>query len=158
MVEEFEIFQPTKEVEVNKPKAPNYLFEFLKNISQKKENILNEETKKSYSPYIINRYLSMHQGTILYAQEMNIRPSISSEMHYEYLINAVRPMYRRFEYKKAEKDHDDILLLSKYYECSITKARDYFKLHTIEEILSIASKYNEGGKNVKTRREKTKHK
>jgi len=156
MSEDFEIVQPRKEKEVEKPKAPNFFWDFLSDISQKKQNIYNDETKKSYSSYMINRYLSMLQGTVLYAQEMNMRPSLAPELHYQYLLDAIRPMYRRFEYKKADKDHEDVIMLSNYYQCSITKARDYFKLHTLEELLEIGKKLNQGGTDVKTRRKKTK--
>jgi len=156
MSDTFEIVQPKKEVEVEKLKAPNYFWDFLKDISQKKENILNDDTKKSYSSYMINRYLSMLQGTVLYAQEMNLRPGMSDDMHYQYLLAAIRPMYRRFEYKKAEKNHEDIIMLADFYQCSIAKARDYFKLHSLEEMVEISKKFNQGGSDVKTRRKKIK--
>lgn len=159
MINDFEIVQPRKEAEVEKTKAkaPNYFWDFLKDISQKKENIFSDDTKKSYTPYMVNRYLSMLQSTVLYAQEMNLRPGMAPDMHYQYLLSAVRPMYRRFEYKKAEKDHEDIIMLSNYYQCSITKARDYFKLHSIEELVAIGNKFNQGGSDVATRRKKAKY-
>ena len=156
MNEDFEIVQPTKEVEVEKSKAPNYFFEFLKDISYKKDYIYNDETRKDYSPYMINRYLSMLESTILYAQEMNTRPHIEPELHYEYLMNAIRPMSRFFKYKKAEKAHEDVVMLADYYQCSLVKAREYFKLHTLEDIREIAIKMNKGGSDVQKRRKKAK--
>lgn len=155
--DEIEIFQPKKqEAKVEKPKAPNYFFDFLKDISQKKEYIYNDETKKSYVPYMVNRYLSMDQGTVLYAQEMNLRPGLPPELHYEYLMAAIRPMYRHFKYKKGSSEHEDVQMLSDYYECSLRTAREYFKLHTLEDIRNIANKMNVGGVDAKARRKKTK--
>jgi hypothetical protein len=47
-------------------------FDFLKAINETKENlIVDDETEKQYSPYMINRGLSYFNDTVLIANEMN---------------------------------------------------------------------------------------
>jgi hypothetical protein len=60
-----------------------------------------------YAPYIVNRSLSYHLDCILHAQEMNKFPSIDKDMQYQYLLNSIRPMKRKFApWQKANKDKD----------------------------------------------------
>lgn len=158
MSEKFEIVQPKKEElkEEVKKKPHNYFFDFIKDLSQKKQYILNEDNQKDYVPYLINKFLSMHQSTILYAQEMNIRHQIEKDMHYDYLFESLRPMNRYFKYHKSNKKSDDLLLLSDYYQCSLIKAKEYLNIHDESDLDMIRSKMNKGGEDVKTRKRKNK--
>ena len=152
----FEIFQPAPEVEVVEEKRKNYFYDFLKDISYKKEYIYDEDNKRDYTPYMINRFLSMEQSTVLYAQEMNFRCQLDKDMHYEYLMSAIRPMNRYFKYQKSDKAHADIMLLAEFYDINISKAREIFKIHTLDQMVEIQKLMNKGGADVKTRRKKSK--
>lgn len=156
MSDDFEIFQPAPEVEVVEEKRHNYFYDFLKDISSKKSYIYDDETKRDYTPYMINRFLSMERNTVLYAQEMNFRHQLDKDMHYEYLMAAIRPMYRHFKYQKADKIHDDIMMLAEYYNVNVSRAREMFKILTLDQMVEIQKLMNKGGSDVKTRRKKAK--
>ena len=142
-----------EEVELEAPKKENFFFKFLEDISYEKEFLLNDDNQSQYSPYMVNRFLSNDLSTLMYAQEMNIRPGIDKDMHYEYLMNAVRKKKRFFKYAKATKD-EVVTLLAEYYEYNARKAKEVASLHSEDDLASIASKLNVGGANAKKKRNK----
>lgn len=143
-----------EEEEVNKE---NFFFRFLTDISYEKEFLLNEDNQSQYYPYMVNRFLSMDVGTIMFAQEMNSRPSLDKDLHYQYLLNAVRKKKRYFKYMKNEKN-EQAQLLSEYYNININKAKEVLPLHTKDDLKVIASKLNTGGVNEKKRKRRTRSK
>jgi hypothetical protein len=73
---------------------------------------------------------------------------VTPEQHYAFLFNQVpkyrRPFERWVSSKKVEETASDLELISKYYQCSIEVARQYFELYTPEAIAQLRSVY--GGK------------
>lgn len=136
--------------EPNKKKKKNFFFEFLQDISYHKENILTEDNQSQYAPYMVNRFLSMDVSTLMYAQEMNSRPSLDKDLHYEYLINSIRKRKRFFKYIKADTDAN-VKLLAEYYNYSNAKAKEVLPLHSSKRLIEIATKMNTGGTNAKKR-------
>lgn len=117
-------------------------FEFLKDITNKKEYLYNEDTAEDYSPYMINRYLSMDSGTALYAQETNLMPNIDPQMHHDYMFYGLRKMNRYFDYTKKIEISKKIKVLGEYFNYSWGKARDIQNLFTDEDVENIAKQIN----------------
>ena len=98
-----------------------------------------------YAPYIVNRSLSYHLDCVLHAQEMNKWPSLDKDMQYQYLLNSIRPMKRKFSpWQKANKDKD-IECVKLYFGYSDQKARDALLILTDEQIAEIRRRTDKGG-------------
>ena len=121
------------------------LFDFLNSINSSKENLINDDlSEKDYVPFLINRGLSFFSDTILYVNYLNQR-DIPKKYHYGFLLNAV-PKGKRFsKWHKAEKESDDLKLLSEHYQCSLSKAKSYLSMLTLTQIEEIRSIRKIGG-------------
>lgn len=126
-------------------KKKNVFFDFLNAISFSKEDLLETVEENQYTPYMINRYLSFSQDTVLYAQAMNELPEIDNAMHFDFLLGAIRKKKRFFEYKKKLKDDENIERVKEFYNCSLKVARSYLKLLSKEELEHIIKITEKGG-------------
>lgn len=98
-----------------------------------------------YAPYIVNRSLSYHIDCLGYAQDMNLYPNLDKDMQYQYLLNSIRPMKRKFApWQKANKDKD-IECVKLYFDYSDQKARDALIILTDEQIAEIRKRTDKGG-------------
>ena len=99
----------------------------------------------NYAPFIVNRALSYHLDCVIYAQEMNLYPSADKDMQYQYLLNSIRPMKRKFvPWQKANKDKD-IECVKEYFGYSNQKATEALRILTDEQIAEIRKKTDKGG-------------
>ena len=125
------------------------LSDYLNAINWSKVNLLDGDDlvwEKKYPPYIINRCLSQHVDTILMANEMNQRHSISKRLQFHFLINSIRKR-KRFGGKWVTKNRSKNLdLIKEYYGYSNTKARVALDILTKEQINLIKEKLDKGGR------------
>ena len=124
-------------------------FDYTTSISQTKKNLIRdtenpELAEKQYNPFLTNRGLSYFPDTIMYANDMNMRPDLDNLLQYEYLLNSVRKNKRFSKWAKASKD-EIVMQLAEYYECSVQKARDISTVLTTEQVDLIIQKLQKGG-------------
>ena len=106
-----------------------------------------ESDQKSFSPYIVNRFLSMDTEFIEivnYFQKYSIGLLESKEIYKWYCD--ILPKGKRFnKYIKGKKSkkYDDELknILCNYFECSKLQVLDYIELIPEEELKEILGKY-----------------
>ena len=98
-----------------------------------------------YAPYIVNRSLSFHLDCVLYAQEMNLCPSLDKDMEYQYLLNSIRPMKRKFAPWQKSKVEENIECIKAYFGYSNQKAKEALRILTDEQIADIKRKTDKGG-------------
>ena len=122
--------------------------DFVKDISQNKKDILDEGTEAMYKPYIINKYLSMHPTTVMYANEMNIHNSLPKRMQYDYYLHSIKKQSRFFKYVKQSK-LDDIELVKEYFGYNYSKAKDALSVLSHEDLDYMRTRIYKGGKNAK---------
>lgn len=125
--------------------------DFVKDISEYKKDILDEENEKYYKAWTINRYLSMHPTTAMFANEMNLRPTLSKRMQYDYYIQSIRKERRFFKYAK-EDDIENIDAVKEYFGYGKNKAKDALKLLSDEDIAYIKQRLYKGGHNVRQKK------
>lgn len=118
---------------------------WLNSINHEKQNIMTDENKKEYPPYIVNRCLSGFIDTVMMANEMNINHQLSSELQYHFLLNIVRPKRRFSPWLKKEK-LDDLEVVKSYYGYSNEKARAALSILSDEQLNSIKLKQTRGGR------------
>ena len=123
------------------------LKDWLNSINFNKNNLIEEdpETISSYPPYIVNRCLSGHLDTVLFANEMNLYNSLDKDMQYSFFLYTLRKRKRFSPWLKKEQV-DDLDLVKKHYGYSNEKAKVAVSLLTKTQIENIRDKHDMGGK------------
>ena len=100
-------------------------FDFVKSINSKTSNPIedNPENEKHYEPFLTNRSLSYFADTILYANEMNCNYFLDKRLQHDYLYHATRKG-KRFSKWITKTENSSIVFLSKFFECSKSKAEE----------------------------------
>ena len=120
--------------------------DIIPSILQTKKNVFVDEMDyRDYKPYIVNRSLSYHMDCVLYVNEMNVHCSIDPDMQYQYLLNTIRSMKRKFQpWQKSEVDKD-IECVKEYFGYSNEKAKESLRILTTEQIEEIKNIVEKGG-------------
>jgi len=125
-------------------------FVYADSVSYNKKNLMrktanDELAEKGYKPYLVNRTLSYHQDAILYANEMNLRPSLDSKLQYEFLLNSLR---KRQRYSKWEKEKIDasVEMIMEYFCYGRAKAEQTLRVLTDDQLTMIEIALDKGGK------------
>ncbi|AET72808.1 clamp loader subunit [Synechococcus phage S-CAM8] len=124
------------------------LKDYLNTINQSKNNLMEDDDpawEKNYPPFIINKCMSQHMDTILYANEMNQYPNLDKKLQYDFFINTVRSRKRFSPWGKKEKVKD-IELVKQFYGYSTEKAMQALRILTENQLMVIKDKLNKGGK------------
>ena len=125
------------------------LKEYLNSINVNKNNLMDEDSdpawKSKYPAYIINKCMSHHMDTVMYANEMNQYSFLDSKMQYDFYIHIVRPKRRFSPWGKKQKI-DDLDLVKRYYGYSTDKAIQALRILSPNQIDYIKDKLNKGGK------------
>ena len=127
---------------------PDLFKEIVPSILQTKKNVFADEPDYSdYKAFVVNRALSFHMDCILYANEMNLYPGLDSDMQYQYLLNTVRSMKRKFQPWQKSEVLKDIECVKQYFGYSNEKAKQAMRILSDEQIAEIKAKTNTGGVN-----------
>lgn len=122
-------------------------FDFINTILSTKKNLMDDISEKDYAPFIINRGLSYHFDCILYANEMNLNSGLDKDMQYQYLLNSVRPMKRKFQPWQKSKTISDLECVKEYFGYSNNKAKDALRILSEEQLVELREKTHKGGVN-----------
>ena len=131
----------------------NWINEIL--VSKKHWNDFTEDEQKKFSPFIINRWLSMDKDFIEIVnvfQKYAIGTLESREIYKWYCD--VLPKGKRFnKYIKGKRDkkYDKELvnIISKHYECSKLQTQEYLELMDKEELKTVLEMYGLDNKKMK---------
>lgn len=138
--------QPYEEKQEEAPKKKkDYFFDFLNDISYAKKGIWSDETKSSYKPYMINRFLSGSPDCVLFANDMNSMAHLDADMQYDYYFYSLRQKKRFAKWMKAEKN-EQIDMLMEFYGYNFKRAKEVISLHTEKDFKRIQSALDKGGK------------
>ena len=121
---------------------------YLKSINETKEHLLDSDDpmwEKKYSPYIINKCLAPFNDTIMLVNEMNMRHHLDSKLQFDFLLNTIRSKKRYAPWVKASK-LKDLEYVKEYYGYSNEKAKAALKILDDEQINTIKSSLNKGGR------------
>ena len=121
---------------------------YLKSLNETKEHLLDSDDpmwEKKYSPYIINKCLAPFNDTIMLVNEMNMRHHLDSKLQYDFLLNTIRSKKRYAPWVKASK-LKDLEYVKEYYGYSNEKAKAALKILDNEQINTIKSSLNKGGR------------
>ena len=122
------------------------LKDWLNSINSNKDNLIEEDPEaiSSYPPYIVNRCLSGHLDTVLFANEMNRYSNLDKDMQYSFFLYTLRKRKRFSPWLKKEQ-MDDLDLVKKHYGYSNEKAKVAVSLLTKTQLEYIRNKHDMGG-------------
>ena len=123
------------------------LKDWLNSINFNKNNLIEEDPEaiSSYPPYIVNRCLSGHLDTVLFANEMNKYSNLDKDMQYSFFLYTLRKRKRFSPWLKKEQI-EDLDLVKKHYGYSNEKAKIAVTLLTKTQLEYIRNKHDMGGK------------
>ena len=122
------------------------LKDWLNSINQTKKNLIDADVsvEKTYPPYIINKCLSGHIDTIMFANEINLNHHLDKKLQYDFYINILR-VKKRFSPWIKKETNKDIDYVKSYYGYSNEKAEQSLKILTKEQLTFIRLKFDTGG-------------
>ena len=123
------------------------LKDWLNSINFTKEDLTKEDpnTIKEYPPYIINRCLSGHIDSVLFANEMNMNSHLDKDMQYSFYLNTLRKRKRFSPWIRKDKIAD-LECVKKYYGYSNEKAFQALNILNKTQLNFIKDKLEIGGK------------
>ena len=121
------------------------LKDWLNSINQNKKNIYEEDPDAKYPAYIINRCMSGHLDTVMFANEMNLSHKLDSDMQYSFYLNSVRKL-RRFYPWLRKYVIKELYCVKLQYVYSNEKAKQALRILTKEQLNFIKSTFETGGK------------
>ena len=135
------------------------LFDHLSNITDKKTSwdSLTDSDKKSFSPYMINRFLSMNSNYIEMVNEFQKYTIGQLDAREVYkLYSDVLPKQKQFNKyikgKKTDKYNSELVeLLSKHYQISekeSTEYLDHYFDNRLDTLKSVIKKYGKTDKEI----------
>jgi hypothetical protein len=125
---------------------PDLFKEIVPSILQTKKNVFQDEYEyKDYAPFMVNRALSYHMDCVLYANEMNLNPSLDKDMQYSYLLGTIRSIKRKFQPWQKAESNKDLECVKVYFGYSNEKAKETLRILTIEQLEEIKNKVEKGG-------------
>ena len=122
------------------------LKDWLNSVNFNKDDLTVDDPDaiKDYTPYIVNRCLSGHLDTILYANEMNLHNHLDKDMQYQFFLNSLRKRKRFSPWLRKDKV-DNLNIIKKYYGYSNEKALQALRLLTNEQLDYIKKRLETGG-------------
>ena len=122
------------------------LKDWLNSINFTKEDLTvdDPDTVKDYPAYIVNRCLSGHLDTVLYANEMNLHPNLDKDMQYQFFLNSLRKRKRFSPWLRKDKV-ENLNIIKRYYGYSNEKALQALRLLTNEQLDYIKKRLETGG-------------
>ena len=125
-------------------------FVYADSVSYSKKNLMrgtanDDLAEKGYKPYLTNRSLSYHQDSILYANEMNMRPTAEYKWQYEFLLNSLRKR-KRFSKWKKQDPNASVDMIMEYYGYGRSKAEEALRVLTDDQLAMIEVALDRGGK------------
>ena len=140
-----------------KTNKPATLFDHLANITWKKKpwSELSETDQKSFSPYLINRWLSMNINYIELVdmfQQYTIGPLNKKHVYQLYFdfLPKQKSFNKYIKGKKQDKYNKELVkLIANHYQVAKIEAEEYISLLEQTEISSLLKKYGKTDKEIK---------
>ena len=124
------------------------LKDYLNAINHTKEPLLDtedEQWEKKYPSYIINKCVAPFPDSLMLVNEINQLHHLDKKLQFDFLINSLRPRKRYTPWMKAKK-LENLEYVKEYYGYNNEKARNALNILNDEQISSIKTKLNKGGR------------
>lgn len=109
-------------------------FDMVTSLSYSKDYIFNEDTKKEYIPYIVNKSFSFFADSVFYADAMNSIKTVDLNLQYDFYFYSI-PAKKRYTGKWYKNENaKDLETIKKIYQVNDTKAKDILKILTKDQM------------------------
>ena len=145
------------QLKAKKITKPATIFDHIANITWKKKpwSELSETDQKSFSPYLINRWLSMNINYIELVdmfQQYTIGPLNKKHVYQLYFdfLPKQKSFNKYIKGKKQDKYNKELVkLIADHYQVARIEAEEYISLLEQSEISSLLKKYGKTDKEIK---------
>ena len=121
-------------------------FDYVKAASHSKQDIMVDDLdEKAYPPFIVNRALSYHMDSVLFANEMNIHHTIDNRLQFDFYINTLRKRNRFSKWHKVVDDNT-IDIIKNAFNYNKKRAEEVLPLLNKGQIQSLKDRMYTGGK------------
>ena len=122
------------------------LKDWLNSINLTKQDITidDPQTIKKYAPFIINKCMSGHLDTVMFANEMNLQSHLAKDLQYQFYLNSIRKKKRFSPWLRKDKIKN-LDVVKSYYGYSNEKAIQALKILSKEQLNYIKAKIDVGG-------------
>tara|TARA_B100001094_G_scaffold212205_1_gene206162 strand:+ start:3346 stop:3765 length:420 start_codon:yes stop_codon:yes gene_type:complete len=117
-------------------------------------NTFSDADKKKFSPFMVNRYLSMQEDFlpfVNYFQKYTIEVMPHKSV-YQFYCNLLpkKKTYLKYLSGKKEKTNDMVVpFIMEYFEVSKLQASEYYKLMSKEDLILLVKKFGKSDKEIK---------
>ena len=117
-------------------------------------NSFSDADKKKFSPFMVNRYLSMSDDFLPFVnhfQKYTIEV-MPPQAVYKFYCNLLpkKKTYLRYLSGKKEKSNEKVVpYIMKYFEVSKNQSVDYYQLMSREELILLLKKFGNSDKEIK---------
>lgn len=119
--------------------------ELIPSILNNTDILITQDNENEYPAWIINKALSFHYDTVLYANLMNMNSHIDNKLQYDFLRSIIRKKKRPFQKWHKFKITDDINLIKEYFNYSTSKAIEVRSLLSDDDMEKISRTLDKGG-------------
>ena len=142
---------------MSKISKPATIFDHLANITWKKKpwSELTELDQKSFSPYLINRWLSMNMDYIELVdmfQQYTIGPLNKKHVYQLYFdfLPKQKSFNKYIKGKKQDKYNKELVkLIAEHYQVAYNESEEYINLLNKDDITNILKQYGKNEKEIK---------
>jgi len=120
-------------------------FDFVKSISETKENIF-DGNEKDYNNFVINKALSFNVDCVFVANELNKYSAVPKNAQYLLWLNSIEKKRRYGKWVKRDSLPEDIELIKEAYGYSDAKAMTVLPLLSDKQLLELKELLSKGGK------------
>ena len=119
-------------------------------------NSFSESDQKKFSPFMVNRYLSMGSDYLQIVNYMQKYWMVTPHKSlYQFYCNLLpkKKTYLRYLSGKKEKTNDKVVpFIMEYFEVSKLQAADYYDLMLKEDLILLLKKFGKSDKEIKKMR------
>jgi hypothetical protein len=112
-------------------------------VSINKKNYIFDKDE-DYIPYLVNRWLSIHQDLLFHVNEINMNPHLPRRMQYDYFFygTPARTRFLKWSWPKRQTDELTAYVMQKY-KYSATKAKAALAVLTDDQIKALTLEQQE---------------
>lgn len=124
------------------------LFDIVGDISFGKSGIFYDdpENESAYVPYMINLAFSQHLDSILWANYMNMYPSLPKSAQHDFFFFGLEARKRFGKWAKKAETPEALEIVKEFYSISDSKASDILSFISQESLEKMKAALNKGGK------------
>jgi len=118
------------------------IFDILNSISHTKVDLSEEEDfDREYNAFMINRFLSLDESTVFYANEASKMSNLPGVVQYQFLLNSIPKKKRYFKYVKGVKKSKEINTIKTHFQVNESVAMELLEILTTKQLKKIKDFY-----------------